>query len=43
MIPGDKARLILPAHLAYGMGGDQSKIPPASALFYDVELISVSK
>ena len=43
MIPGDKARLILPAHLAFGMSGDQGKIPPASALFYDVELISVAK
>ena len=43
MVPGDKARLILPAHLGYGMTGDQSKIPPASALFYDVELLNFSK
>jgi FKBP-type peptidyl-prolyl cis-trans isomerase FkpA len=43
MVPGDKARLILPAHLGYGMAGDQNKIPPASALFYDVELIAIVK
>ena len=43
MLPGDKARLILPSHLAYGMTGDQEKIPPGSALFYEVELLNVIK
>ena len=43
MVPGDKARLILPAHLAYGMNGDAMKIPPASALYFDVELLKVIK
>lgn len=43
MMSGDKAYLILPSHLGYGMTGDQSKIPPASALFYDVELLNVIK
>ena len=43
MVPGDKARLVVPAHLGYGISGDQNKIPPASTLFYDVELITVIK
>jgi FKBP-type peptidyl-prolyl cis-trans isomerase FkpA len=43
MVPGDRAHLILPAHLAYGMAGDQKKIPPSTALFYDVGLLNVNK
>ena len=38
---GDKAKLILPAHLAYGLLGDDNKIPPRSALVYDIELIDI--
>lgn len=38
---GDKARFILPAHLAHGLTGDQDKIPPRSALLYDIELVSL--
>ena len=41
MNEGDKARLILPKHLGYGMMGDDKKVPPNAILFYDVELISV--
>lgn len=43
MRKGDKARLILPAHLAYGMTGDQNKIPPSRPVFFDIELINVKK
>ena len=43
MIPGDNAHLILPSHLGYGMTGDHLKIPPGSALFFDVELLNVNK
>ena len=43
MSPGDRARLILPAHMAYGMSGDRNRIPPGQALFYDLEMLSVSK
>ena len=39
MRTGDKAILILPAHLAYGLTGDNDKIPPASALVLNVQLI----
>ena len=39
---GDKAKAILPAHLAYGLLGDQNLIPPGATLVYDVEVIGVS-
>ncbi len=35
---GDKAKFILPSHLAYGLHGDEKKIPPKMPLVYDVEL-----
>ncbi|MBC7413208.1 MAG: FKBP-type peptidyl-prolyl cis-trans isomerase [Bacteroidia bacterium] len=41
MHKGEKAKFILPAHLAHGLLGDLDKIPPRSAVVYDVELISV--
>lgn len=39
---GDKARFILPPHLAQGLTGDGNKIPPRSIILYDVELIQIS-
>ena len=38
---GDKARVILPSHLAHGLSGDNNKIPPRSTVIYDLELISL--
>lgn len=38
--PGDSARFILPAYLAYGLTGDKN-IPSNAALFYDLSLISI--
>ena len=38
---GDKARLLCPKHLGYGLVGDDKKIPANSILFYDVELLSI--
>jgi FKBP-type peptidyl-prolyl cis-trans isomerase len=38
---GDKARIILPSHLAYGLLGDDKKIPPRTAIVYDLELIEL--
>ena len=38
---GDRAKLIVPLHLAFGLLGDQSKIPPQSTLVYDVELVKL--
>jgi FKBP-type peptidyl-prolyl cis-trans isomerase FkpA len=40
---GDKAKFILPSHLAFGLVGDQNKIPRKAALVYDVELIDVKE
>ena len=38
---GDKAMVILPSHLAFGLTGDNSKIPPRSSVLYDIELLSL--
>lgn len=38
---GDKAKLILPSHLAYGLIGDQEKIPPRATIIYDIELLEL--
>lgn len=38
---GDKAVFILPSHLAHGLMGDDSKIPPKSSVIYDIELLSI--
>jgi FKBP-type peptidyl-prolyl cis-trans isomerase FkpA len=38
---GDKAKLILPSHLAHGLTGDQERIPPKSTLVYDLEVIDL--
>ena len=41
MHTGDKMRLIIPSHLAYGLLGDNDKIPPRSAVVYDIELVTL--
>jgi len=38
---GDKARLILPSHLAFGLPGDGLKIPQRASIVYDIELIQL--
>lgn len=38
---GDKAKFILPSHLAHGLTGDNNKIPPLTPVVYDIELISI--
>jgi FKBP-type peptidyl-prolyl cis-trans isomerase FkpA len=38
---GDKARFILPPHLAHGLVGDDNRIPARSIIVYDVELLSL--
>ncbi len=40
---GDKAKFILPSHLAHGVVGDENKIPPLTPIVYDIELISLNK
>lgn len=39
---GEKARLILMPHLAFGVPGDGYKVPIYSTLLYDIELISLT-
>ncbi len=40
---GDKAKFIIPSHLAFGLLGDQNKIPRKAILIYDVELLEVNE
>jgi FKBP-type peptidyl-prolyl cis-trans isomerase FkpA len=39
----DKAIFILPTHLAFGLIGDRNKIPPKSAVVYEVEVVSIDE
>jgi FKBP-type peptidyl-prolyl cis-trans isomerase len=39
MKKGEKARLILPPHLAHGLIGDMNKIPMNATLIYDIQVI----
>lgn len=38
---GDRAKFILPMHLAHGLTGDNNKIPPRSTVVYDIKLLSL--
>jgi len=38
---GDRAKLIIPSHLAFGFMGDENKIPKRATLIYDVELVEI--
>ena len=39
---GDKARFIMPPHLAHGLPGDNNKIPARSTIVYQVELLNLT-
>jgi len=43
MRTGDAAHFILPPHLAYGLPGDNNRIPPRSIIVYDIELLNLEK
>jgi FKBP-type peptidyl-prolyl cis-trans isomerase len=38
---GDRAKFILPSHLAFGLTGDRNKVPPKSTLVYDLQLVEL--
>ena len=38
---GDRAKIIIPSHLAFGLVGDGNKIPAKATLVYDIELIEL--
>ena len=38
---GDKAKFIFPPHLAYGLAGDNNRIPARATIIYDVEVIDI--
>ncbi len=40
---GDKGLFILPSHLAFGVAGDQQRIPPAIPLVYEIEIINIQQ
>lgn len=39
---GEKAKFILPSHLAFGVHGDNNKIPSRATIIYDVELVEIN-
>lgn len=41
MRQGDRARLVLPSHLAHGLPGDGDCIPRRAVVIYDIEITSV--
>lgn len=41
MRKGDRAKVIIPSRLAYGLLGDGNLIPPGATLVYDIELVDV--
>jgi len=43
MKKNDKAKLILPSYLAYGLLGDSESIPPQSIIIIEVELLNIKR
>jgi len=39
---GDRAKFIVPSHIAYGLLGDLDKVPERAALVYDIEVLDIS-
>lgn len=40
---GDKGLFILPSHLAFGVAGDQHKVPPMTPLVYELKVVNIQK
>lgn len=39
---GDKAKIIVPSHLGYGLIGDNNRVPIRSTLIYEIEILDLS-
>jgi FKBP-type peptidyl-prolyl cis-trans isomerase len=39
--PGNKAILVIPAHLAHGYSGDFNKIPRSATVIFDIEFVGL--
>jgi FKBP-type peptidyl-prolyl cis-trans isomerase FkpA len=39
---GDKAKVVLPSHLAFGLTGDSNKIPQNASVVYDVQILAIN-
>lgn len=40
---GSKARFILPPHLAFGLIGDENRIPARASIIYDFEILKIEE
>ena len=40
---GDEGLFILPSHLAFGVAGDQERVPPKTALVYELKIVKIQK
>lgn len=43
MCLGDRAKFILPSHMAHGLIGDEEKIPPLTPVIYDIKLLKIER
>jgi gliding motility-associated peptidyl-prolyl isomerase len=43
MKKGEKAKFILPSHLAFGLVGDDNKIPGRATVVYEIELTDITE
>jgi FKBP-type peptidyl-prolyl cis-trans isomerase FkpA len=41
MREGDRAKMVIPSHLAHGLVGDLAKIPPMAVIIVDIHLIEL--
>lgn len=38
---GDRAKLVIPSHLAHGFLGEDERIPPRATLIYDIKIVNL--
>ena len=40
---GDKAKIIIPSYLGFGLSGYQQSVPPYSTLLLNIKLLNIKK